>query len=50
MGISRRKAYYLAQVDALPGLVRVPGSELMVRRAILERWLAGDDHAPGPEG
>ena len=49
MGISRRKAYTLAHADALPGLVRTPGFELMVRRAVLERWLVGDDPQAGPD-
>ena len=42
-GISRSLAYRLAAADALPGLVRLPGAQLLVRRRVLEAWLAGMD-------
>ncbi len=41
VGISRSLAYRLAAADALPGPVRLPGAQLLVRRRVLEDWLAG---------
>jgi excisionase family DNA binding protein len=40
-GVSKSVAYRLARQDRLPGLVRVPGRQLRVRRPVLEAWLAG---------
>jgi len=42
-GLSITVAYRLAKADALPGLVRLPGARLLVRRRVLEAWLSGDD-------
>ena len=42
-GLSRAVAYRLATIGALPGLVRLPGARLRVRRRVLERWLEGVD-------
>ena len=44
-GLSKSVAYRLAAAGALPGLVRLPGMRLLVRRRVLEDWLAG---APAP--
>ena len=41
VGVSKSVAYRLARQDRLPGLVRVPGRQLRVRRPVLEAWLAG---------
>ena len=51
-GLSRSVAYRLVTEDRLPGLVRLPGRRLLVRRHVLEAWLAGHeaqalDQAPG---
>lgn len=40
-GLSKSVAYRLAAAGALPGLVRLPGARLLVRRRVLEAWLAG---------
>jgi excisionase family DNA binding protein len=40
-GASKSAVYRLARQDRLPGLVRVPGRQLRVRRPVLEAWLAG---------
>jgi excisionase family DNA binding protein len=42
-GLSKAVAYRLAAEDRLPGLLRLPGRRLRVRRRVLEAWLAGDD-------
>jgi hypothetical protein len=42
-GLSKAVAYRLAALDRLPGLVKVPGCQLLVRRRVLEAWLAGAD-------
>jgi excisionase family DNA binding protein len=44
-GLSKAVAYRLAAEDRLPGLLRLPGRRLMVRRKVLEAWLVGDDVA-----
>jgi hypothetical protein len=45
-GLSRTVAYRLAALDRLPGLVKWPGFQLLVRRRVLEAWLAGADPPP----
>lgn len=40
-GLSKSVAYRLAAAGALPGLVRLPGARLLVRRRVLEAWLDG---------
>ena len=50
-GLSVSDAYRRARSGNLPGLVSVPGHRLLVRRRVLESWLAGerdDDEAPAP--
>jgi len=47
LGISESKAFELAREGNLPGLVKLPGHRQIVRRAVLEAWLAGADV---PEG
>jgi excisionase family DNA binding protein len=42
-GLSKAVAYRLAAEDRLPGLLRLPGRRMRVRRRVLEAWLAGDD-------
>ncbi len=42
-GLSTTVAYRLAAGGALPGLVRLPGARLLVRRRVLEAWLSGED-------
>ena len=51
-GLSKSVAYRLAAAGTLPGLVRLPGSRMLVRRRVLEAWLGGvgDEHAPPAEG
>lgn len=41
-GLSKSVAYRLAAAGTLPGLVRLPGSRMLVRRRVLEAWLSGD--------
>jgi predicted DNA-binding transcriptional regulator AlpA len=40
-GLTRSMAYRLASAGVLPGLVRLPGARLLVRRRVLEAWLSG---------
>ena len=40
-GMSKSVAYRLAAAGTLPGLVRLPGSRMLVRRRVLEAWLSG---------
>lgn len=40
-GLSKSVAYQLVAQDRLPGLVKLPGRRLLVRRQVLEAWLAG---------
>lgn len=40
-GLSKSAAYRLAAAGVLPGLVRLPGARLLVRRRVLEAWLDG---------
>jgi len=50
-GFSRAVAYRLVREDRLPGVVRLPGRRLRVRRRVLEAWLAGGEAAvPDPPG
>lgn len=46
-GLSRDRCYRLAQSGALPGLVRLAGSRMLVRRAVLEAALRGEAAWPG---
>ena len=41
-GMSKSVAYRLAAAGTLPGLVRLPGSRMLVRRRVLEAWLGGE--------
>lgn len=43
LGVSESKAQQLAREGNLPGLVALPGHRRVVRRAVLEAWLAGQD-------
>lgn len=43
-GLSKSVAYRLAAAGVLPGLVRLPGARLLVRRRVLEAWLAGTEN------
>lgn len=51
LGMSEATARRLARTGNLPGLVAIPGHRLLVRRRILEQWLAGerDDSADAGE-
>jgi predicted DNA-binding transcriptional regulator AlpA len=40
-GLSKSVAYRLVALDRFPGLLRLPGCRLLVRRRVLEAWLAG---------
>jgi excisionase family DNA binding protein len=42
MGVSRSIAYEMARQGQLPGLVRLSGHRMLVRRRVLESWLAGE--------
>lgn len=42
-GLARSVAYRLVAQDCLPGLVRLPGCRILVRRRVLEAWLAGGE-------
>lgn len=42
-GLSKAAVYRLAALDELPGLVRLRGCRMMVRRLVLEAWLEGDE-------
>lgn len=44
-GLSKSVAYRLAAAGVLPGLVRLPGARLLVRRHVLEDWLLGLEDA-----
>ncbi len=44
--LSKTVAYRLAALDELPILVKLPGCRLMVRRKVLEAWLAGAEPQP----
>lgn len=47
MGVTRDRAYTMAAAGTLPGLVKLPGCRLMVRRAVLEAALRGEAPWPG---
>ena len=40
-GLAKSVAYRLAAQDELPGLVKLPGCQMLVRRRVLEAWLNG---------
>ncbi len=44
-GLSKSLAYRLAAAGRLPGLVRLPGVRMLVRRRVLEAWLEGTAEA-----
>lgn len=46
-GLSRSRAYTLAASGELPGLVRLPGRRMLVRRRVLLAWLAGEEPGTG---
>lgn len=49
-GLSKSVAYRLAAAGTFPGLVRLPGSRMLVRRRVLEAWLGGgDEHMLPPD-
>lgn len=48
LGVSEATARRLARTGNLPGLLSIPGHRLLVRRRVLEAWLAGQDAAPAP--
>lgn len=41
-GLAKSVAYRLAAQDELPGLVKLPGCRMLVRRRVLEAWLYGE--------
>ena len=45
-GWSKSVAYRLAAQDELPGLVKLPGCRMLVRRHVLEAWLADAGQIP----
>lgn len=49
-GLSKSVAYRLASAGGLPGLVRLPGVRLLVRRRVLEAWLSGAEIATPGDG
>jgi len=49
-GLSKAVAYRLAAEDRLPGLLKLPGRRLRVRRRVLEAWPAGDYGAEAEAG
>jgi excisionase family DNA binding protein len=41
LGVNRNRAYKLLRGNVIPGaVVKLPGSEWLVKRAIIEQWLA----------
>jgi predicted DNA-binding transcriptional regulator AlpA len=42
--LSRQRAYALVKSGAIPGALRL-GRRVVVRRAVLERWLSGENGA-----
>lgn len=44
-GLSRSVGYRLLRENALPGAVKLPGAQVMVRRRVLEAWLNGERHS-----
>ena len=48
-GLSKSVAYRLVAQDCFPGLLRLPGCRLLVRRRVLEAWLAGAEPREPPE-
>jgi excisionase family DNA binding protein len=51
-GLAKSVAYRLAAQDELPGLVKLPGCQMLVRRRVLEAWLNGApcDRSEAPDG
>jgi excisionase family DNA binding protein len=45
MKVSRSLAYRMFRAGQVPGLIDLPGRTKLVRRAVLEAWLAGDERA-----
>ena len=48
-GLSKSVAYRLVAQERFPGLLRLPGCRLLVRRRVLEAWLAGAQSPEAPE-
>jgi predicted DNA-binding transcriptional regulator AlpA len=46
-GFSRTRTYEAAREGTLPGLVRLAGHRMLVRRRVLEAWLDGRDAGHG---
>ena len=46
-GISHSTGYRWLNAGCFPGAVRLAGGRWMIRRAMLERWLAGEDEPIG---
>ena len=49
-GLSKNVAYRLAATGELPGLVKLPGTRMLVRRSILEEWLGRRSGEPPISG
>ena len=49
-GFSRTRTYEAAREGTLPGLVRLAGHRMLVRRRVLEAWLDGHDRSAGGRG
>ena len=47
LGVSEATTRRLARQGSLPGLLRLEGRRLLVRRAVLLRWLAGEGEERG---
>jgi len=43
LGLSQATLYRMAQVDQVPGIVRIPGRRLMIRSAVFLDWLQGNE-------
>jgi predicted DNA-binding transcriptional regulator AlpA len=41
-GLSRSAMYGLLKAGVIPGVIRLPGRETLIRRASLLDWLTGD--------
>jgi predicted DNA-binding transcriptional regulator AlpA len=46
-GFTRTRTYEAAREGTLPGLVRLAGHRMLVRRRMLEAWLDGRDTGHG---
>jgi excisionase family DNA binding protein len=49
-GLAKSVAYRLAAQNELPGLVKLPGCQMLVRRRVLEAWLDGRHSGHGENG